>query len=104
MSKLQIYNEVNEGFPGGGSVVCPGLSIQWQRGPCASGAAPTGAQVEDAIGAAIARLEFLQEVSGGKFACHENARTLEHLFSALSMCHARTADRMRRGVEGSNAP
>lgn len=107
-------NNVNEthdldanGNPTGGFTGCTGMQINWQNGPLGRGPdrkAPNGAFVEDVIVAARGRLDFYQTASGGRFACGENAKAIEHLDAALAILNARTAAREARQVEGTHTP
>lgn len=54
---------------------------------------------EDLIEILIDRIEFLNE---GKLRCTENSRAIEYLKGALGALEQRTADRIARGVEGTN--
>lgn len=98
----QHHDLDQDGNPAGGVTRSPGLHISWQNGPLGRGEhrrAQSGAMVEDVLKAAIGRLEFYQE---GRFRCEDNARALQHLRDALDVLDRRTADRERRGVEGSH--
>lgn len=95
--------------PAGGYTEGRGFEIHWQNGPLAVDGerrAPNGAFVEDVIQAAIGRLRVYQEgpIPGGvgRFRCRENALAITHLEEALHWLQARTADRERRGVEGTH--
>jgi len=52
----------------------------------------------------IDRLTYLNTTKKGKFRCKENVEALEHLESALRLLDQRTADREKRGVEGTQKP
>ena len=54
------------------------------------------------ISAAKQRIEFYQEVSGGKFKCRENAMAITKLDEALLWLNKRTLDRENRKVEGTH--
>lgn len=58
-----------------------------------------GTTNEELLKILINRLEYLQ----AKFPCRENAVTLTHLETALLWLGKRTADRIARAVEGTNA-
>lgn len=58
-----------------------------------------GCQNEDLLAIVIDRLECFQS---GPFACEENARALKKIEESLGWLKYRTADRVRRGVEGLN--
>ena len=60
----------------------------------------TGAFVEDVIAAALDRIEHYQT---SEFRCRENALAITKLEEALHWLAHRTADRERRGVEGTHA-
>jgi hypothetical protein len=95
------WNDTN-GKPAGGFVSGAGLNIDWQNGPLkANGAihAPSGAFVETVLAAALQRIQYYQE---GEFACRENALAITKIEEALHWLAARTADRERRGVEGTH--
>ena len=76
-----------------------GLAVRWQQGPI--GAAFNGATVEVVIRAAIMRLDQYQ---AGPMSCEENRAALQHLNAALGQLDARTRERYRRGVMGSEVP
>ena len=91
-----------EGNPGGGHSNAQGIQIAWQNGPLGRGEnrqEPNGAFVETVIAMAGDRLVYYQ---GGEFACEENAKAIEHLRDALKALKSRTADREKRGVEGTH--
>lgn len=95
----------NDGNPSGGFVKATGLEIEWQRGVLNRGAKrkrPNGAFVETVIAAALQRIEYYQEASGGRFKCRENAKAIDKLKSALMWLEIRTQDREERGVEGTH--
>ncbi len=94
-----------EGLPAGGCVLGKGIDIVWQNGPLGRGddrREPNGAFVEGVIQAAIGRLRWYQDVSDGHFHCEQNARAITHLEAALIDLDERTANRERRGVEGTH--
>lgn len=107
--EMLVYNYTEEGNPTGGSVRSTGLMIDWQNGPRAvldddgnpTGELlpPNGAFVEDAIYAAIQRLEFFQE---SKFRCRENAIAITKLQEALWAMKHRQVERSHRNVEGKH--
>lgn len=84
------------------SVRGTGISIDWQNGPRlqADGtlAEPNGAFVEDAIYAALARLQHFNE---SEFRCRENSVAITHLEEALMWLKHRQVERSARNVEGS---
>lgn len=93
-----------DGNPTGGNVTGKGLNIGWQDGPRGQNAdgslgASNGAFVEDAIWAAVQRLEFFQE---SKYADPANATAVSHLHSALMALDVRRQERAARGVEGQH--
>jgi hypothetical protein len=57
-----------------------------------------GTTNEDLLLALIDRLSYLQ----AKFPCKENASCITHLQEGLHWLEARTADRLRRSVEGKH--
>ena len=95
------FNDAS-GAPAGGTTYAPGLCIGWQNGPLAVDGTrkdPNGCFVETVIRAAIDRLEYYQS---SRFASDYNDRAIVHLNAALAECAARTADREKRGVEGTH--
>ena len=95
------------GNPAGGSTTGIGFSILWQNGPLVDPATgerheQSGAFVEDVIEAVVDRIMYYQRASERKFACRENALAITKLEEALHWLNARTADRERRGVEGTH--
>ena len=99
----QTHHLDAEGNPAGGQTECVGLSIDWQNGPLKNpdGTANprSGAFVEDVILAAIGRLEHYNST---QFRCRENSLAITKLEEALHWMDHRTADRNRRGVEGTH--
>ena len=96
-----------DGNPGGGISSNRGATISWQNGPLGRVGTderkePNGAFVEDIIEMVISRLEFYQTASDGKFACRENAQTIELLNAALEVQRRRTEKRTAAGIEGTN--
>ncbi len=94
-------------MPAGGMVDGLGLIIRWQDGPRGIDdygelGPPNGAFVETVIAAALQRIEWYQEVCGGKFKCEENNEAINHLSDALYILDERTKDRQSRGVEGTH--
>lgn len=92
----------SNGAPAGGTTYATGLCISWQNGPLAIDGIrkePNGCFVETVIRAAVDRLEYYQS---SRFASDYNARAILHLEAALAECAARTADREKRGVEGTH--
>lgn len=100
---LKAANMVDEnGNPTGGYVRSRGLTIDWQNGPRAQEGTdellpPNGAFVEDAIYAALQRLQAFQD---SKYAHEANARAIGHLDAALMALESRRKEREERGVEG----
>jgi hypothetical protein len=103
MQDLIIQNITDvDGNPSGGSVEGVGITINWQDGPLGRGddrQVPNGAFVEGVIQAAIQRLQFFQ---ASKFSCRENAIALTKCEEALMWLNSRTANREKRGVEGTH--
>lgn len=100
-----VENHVSDeaGRPAGGTTSGRGISISWQNGPLnvdGERKEPNGAFVEGVIAAALGRLRYYQS---SEFACRENALAITKLEEALHWCQHRTADRERRGVEGTHA-
>lgn len=89
------------GNPAGGLAKARGIEIVWQDGPLRGGE-PTGAFVETVIQAALERLRFYQKAGEGRFKCRENDLAITHLEEAQHWLFARTADREKRGVEGTH--
>jgi hypothetical protein len=86
----------------GGHSSGPGLDVHWQEAPLGGAGerqGQTGAQVVDLIDVAIDRLEAFQ---GTAFASSYNEASLSHLRAARGAQDARTHDRERRGVEGTD--
>lgn len=97
-------HEVDDnGNPAGGWSQAIGAHVEWQKGPLRNPDGTwnprNGAFVEDLIRMAIGRLEFYNST---KFACRENSLAITKLQEALHWMNHRTADRERRGVEGSH--
>ena len=102
---ISNHTSDEDGNPAGGVTEGLGINIHWQDGPLAvSGerVQPNGAFVEGVIAAALDRIQHYQRVSGGKFACRENALAITKLEEALHWMDHRTADRVERGVEGTH--
>jgi hypothetical protein len=95
------------GNPAGGSVHGIGFVIVWQNGPLKEQAdsegavaiSHNGASVEQIIAACADRLEFFQD---SKFSSQYNEDAIAHLDLAIACLKARTEDREKRGVEGTN--
>jgi len=97
-----------DGNPAGGTSKAIGIDIRWQDGPIPKTEkgepmqSPNGAFVEGVIEAAIQRIQFFQTATNGKFACRQNALALTKLEEALHWLDDRTAERIKRNVEGSH--
>ena len=72
--------------------------VQFQDGPVGEHGV-NGCHQEDLLAIVIHRLKGFQS---GDFACRENAIALTKLEEAMHWLNARTADRQKRGVEGTN--
>lgn len=86
------------GPPGGGKVRGLGIEISWQDGPVKT-AGENGAQVEDALHAALQRLQYLND---GQYRCRENSLAITDIESALHWLRDRTERRVREGTEGTH--
>lgn len=73
-------------------------TINFQNGPVKENGI-NGCHQEDLLAIVIDRLRGFQS---GKFACRENAIALTHIETSLLWLNKRTADRVDRGVEGTN--
>jgi len=94
----------DNGNPSGGKVSSVGLDIEWQNGPRGQEgtdelAPPNGAFLEDAIYAAIQRLQFFQD---SPYRDRGNAIAITRLEEALQALKHRQVERSYRGVEGKN--
>lgn len=74
------------------------INIKWQDGPIKEVGGENGCQVEDVIEVCIKRISYLNS----QFPCKENLWTLSSFQTALGYLNQRTADREKRGVEGTN--
>lgn len=74
------------------------VTIHFQNGPIKENSV-NGCQNEDLITIIIDRLESFQKT---EFSCRENAIAITKLQEALMWLEKRTADRIARGVEGTN--
>lgn len=105
--QLELENIVDgDGNPAGGSVAGTGIMIRWQDGPLGrepNRSDPNGAFVEGVISAAKQRLDWYEDVCGGKFACAQNKTAIGHLIGALKVLGERTVSRESRGVEGTHS-
>lgn len=72
--------------------------VHFQNGPIKENGV-NGCHQEDLLAIVIDRLRSFQ---AGDFACRENAIALTKLEEALMWLNKRTADRVKRGVEGTN--
>ena len=72
--------------------------IQFQKGPILE-AGVNGISIETLLAVVEDRLQGFQS---GEFACRENAIALTKIQEAMMWLGYRTADRIRRGVEGKN--
>ena len=101
----QIHNLDDLGNPAGGTSTSIGLVVHWQNGPIPRDSKgnpiieENGCFVETVILACIGRLDFYQS---SRFACKANTDALSNLHRALSILQERTADRVKRGVEGKH--
>lgn len=75
--------------------------IKFQKGPVKEFGV-NGIQNEDLLDILIDRLTYLQTFEDGKYACKDNEYALLHLRGAKENLLARTAHRIKRGVEGTN--
>lgn len=76
------------------------ININFQNGPIAE-VGINGVTHEALLAILIDRLEGFQS---GLYACDANAAALYHLIRAQECLHARTKERMARGVEGTHQP
>lgn len=74
--------------------------LKFQKGPPET-VGPRGVTIEALLAVSIDRLAGFQS---GPLSCAENHAALNHLRSALEWLHARTRDRIERGVEGRTEP
>jgi hypothetical protein len=78
-----------------------GVRIDFQNGPLQeTGGVPNGLSIESLLAVVEDRLIGFQS---GPFSCRENAVALTKVQEAMMWLQKRTLDRMRRGVEGTNA-
>ena len=75
---------------------CEGMDVRWQDGPILRDMF-NGCTVEALIRAAFLRLGHLNQEMPSEF----NNQAMEHLTAALHALDARTADRFKRGVMGT---
>ena len=95
--KYPIAIGFNPGTDEGGSQ--EKCRIEFQNGPIQE-AGVNGISQEALLTVLIDRLRSFQ---AGPYACRENALALTKMEEALMWLQKRTLDRMRRGVEGTNA-
>lgn len=81
------------GFPDGST-----QDISFQNGPIKE-VGVNGLTHELLLAILIDRLECFQK---GPYACDQNGAALEHLRDAVEWLHARTLERIDRGVEGTH--
>lgn len=74
--------------------------IRFRRGPRNDPEGNSGLTDSDLLEIVRDRLKDFQH---GPFPCHENAVALSHVTAALQCLNARTQDRAKRGVLGTNA-
>lgn len=79
----------------------PGLTVVFQVGD--PDKAVDGCQVEDLLGAAYQRLDYLNMVGGGKLACPENLAALEKLREAIELLFQGRERRRRAEAAGGTA-
>lgn len=102
---LQANNGVDhEGNPTGGAVLGKGLQIEWQNGPRGQEGTdellpPNGAFIEDALWAALQRLEFFNAT---KYRDRANSLAITHIEQALQALKDRQLERSFRNVEGKH--
>lgn len=84
---------------GGGDPDVVGPFLQFQHGPVKEKGV-NGISQEALLAVVLDRLRHFQR---SKWACRENALAITHLETSLMWLHKRTLDRVRRGVEGTNA-
>lgn len=103
LQKFQSAHQNDDnGNPAGGESSAVGIDVVWQNGPLNVDGIkrePNGAFVETVIAIAVDRLYYYQE---SKFKCRENALAITKLEEALHWLNHRTADREKRGVEGTH--
>ena len=73
--------------------------VSFQNGPVKEFGI-NGCHQEDLLAIVIDRLQHFQS---GKFACRENAIALTKIEEAMHWLNHRTSERVKRGVEGTNA-
>jgi hypothetical protein len=104
---INSHNNVDEnGMPAGGHAYSRGMDINWQNGVMSKDdngePVSNGAFVETVIESAIQRLNFFQTEMDGKFSCDENQMAIIALRTAVQWLDIRTADRIKRNVEGKH--
>lgn len=80
-----------------------GLELHFQDGPMPE-QGRNGTTNEEVIQLLVDRLESLQKMQDGRYACRENSLAITHLQEALHWLEHRTRARQRRGVEGTSQP
>jgi hypothetical protein len=76
----------------------PDLNLNFQNGPIGE-VGVNGITNEALLAIVIDRLNYFQE---GKYKCRENALAITKVEEALHWLHARTLERLQRGVEGTH--
>ncbi|MBC1523743.1 hypothetical protein HB884_05925 [Listeria booriae] len=72
------------------------VQVKWQDGVISENGI-NGAQVNDVMEVALSRLQELNK----QFPCRENSIAITKLEEAIMWQDKRTADRLKRGVEGT---
>ena len=91
-----------QGNPAGGWSSGRGVSVNWQNGPLVVDGQrqpPNGAFVETLLGIAQDRLLEYQDT---RFACEDNQSAITAINHAIEVLQRRSADRDKRGVEGTH--
>lgn len=97
IQNLEERHDVDStGAPAGGRTTGPGVAIDWQNGPVGE----AGAFVETVVQAAINRLQQFQST---RFKCREYSIAITKMEEAIHWLQARTSDREKRGISGTNA-
>jgi len=73
--------------------------VRFQNGPIGENGI-NGCHQEDLLAIVLHRLQSFQS---GEFACRENALAITKIEEAMHWLNARTADRQKRGVEGTSS-
>lgn len=92
--------DVRQTAPEGANITedCIFAKVKFQHGAIKENGI-NGCQNEDLIAIVIDRLQGFQ---AGEFSCRENAIAITKLEEALLWLNKRTADRVKRGVEGTS--